>query len=125
MEPASPVLYNRTRDRVVARAVSRPRGTLEWALGLLVRPPLRPGEALWLSPCGGIHTWAMRYPIDVLFLDEGLRVRGVSLAVKPWRLCFAPRGTRSVVELPAGTARGVEPGDQLSLEPDGGVWASA
>ena len=117
--PASPsLLRNRTRGVVLARRVYQPVGAWEWALGLLVRPPLLPGEALWLNPCGGIHTWGMRYPIDVVFLDADHIVLKVARAVKPWRLVFAPRGTRSVLELPAANHLEARPGDQLAFEVD-------
>jgi uncharacterized membrane protein (UPF0127 family) len=91
---------------------------LERGLGLLGRPPLREGEALWLSPCGGVHTWGMRYAIDVLFLDAEMRVVGVRRGVGPWSVAPAPRGTRSVIELPAGGAAGVQAGDELCVESD-------
>jgi uncharacterized protein len=77
---------------------------------------LRDDEGLWLDPCGGIHTWGMRYAIDVLFLDREMRVLRVARNVRPWRMVFAPRGTRSVVELPASTAANVEQGDRLVVD---------
>ena len=104
---------------VLAERVERPDRLLPRLLGLLVRPPLAPGEALWLDPCGGIHTWALRQPIDVLFLDRDLRVLRVAGAVRPWRMVFAPRGTRSVVELPAGVGSGIREGDQVSFDAPG------
>lgn len=110
------MLHNRTRGTLVAREVLQPRGAREWALGLLVRPPLQPGQALWLNPCGGVHTWGMRYAIDVLFLDPELTVLRVVRDVRPWRLVFAPRRTRSVLELPAGGAASVQAGDRLSRD---------
>jgi uncharacterized membrane protein (UPF0127 family) len=73
------------------------------AIGLLGRSHLAPDTGLWIEPCNGIHTLAMRFPIDVLFLDkEGRALRLVS-HLKPWRFCGLVRGARVVVELPAGT----------------------
>jgi uncharacterized membrane protein (UPF0127 family) len=109
------VLRDTTRNLLVAERTLRPRDVVNRSLGLLVRPPLQPGEALWLDPCGGIHTWGMGYAIDVLFLDAGQRVVGVARGVRPWRMVWKPAGTRSVVELAAGGAAGVEVGDQMSL----------
>lgn len=88
---------------------------MELHLGLIVRPPLNEGEALWLDPCGSIHTFGMRYAIDVLFLDAELRVLRVAKNVRPWRMRLAPGRTRSVIELRAGAAARVEVGDRLSV----------
>ena len=72
-------------------------------VGLLGRKELGEGTGLWLEPCNGIHTFAMRFPIDVLFLDrEGRALKMVS-GVRPWRVCGPVRGARVVIELPAGT----------------------
>jgi hypothetical protein len=103
-----------TRE-TIARHLFCPAHPLLRLLGLLVHPPLREGEALWLDPCGGIHTWGMRYPIDVLFLDRELRVLRVARNIRPWRMALAPRGTRSVVELPPGGAANVVEGERLVL----------
>jgi uncharacterized protein len=105
-------------QRVVARRALRPRGALRRWMGLLMAPPLAPGEALWLDPCGGVHTWGLRMRIDVVFLDSSLRVLKVVRNVPPWRLVFAPRGTRSVLEFARGHASPLQPGDAIvSREP--------
>jgi len=71
--------------------------------GLLGRASLAPDEGLLLDPCGSIHTLGMRFPIDVLFLDEaGLVLRALE-RVAPWRVPSPVRGARRVLELPAGT----------------------
>lgn len=111
-------LYSESGRRVAARLI-RPANWLATGLGLLIRPPLQPGEALWLQPCGSIHTWGMRYPIDALFLDADLRILRVAPAIRPWRVALAPRGTRSVIELPAGAARGLGAGDRLLIRSQG------
>ena len=84
--------------------------------GLLGRRELPRGECLLIRPAGSIHTFAMRFPIDVLFLDRELRVLAVSSDVRPWRLA-AQRGAHVVVEMAAGESseRGVRVGDQLTL----------
>lgn len=73
--------------------------------GLLGRPPLEPGEGLLLVPCRAVHTFFMRYPIDVVFLDRELRVLRVCSRVRPWRL-RACRRAQAVLELPAGSFSG-------------------
>lgn len=84
--------------------------------GLLGRKSLGRDEGVLLRPAGSVHTFAMRFPIDVVFLDRDLRVLSVSADVHPWRLA-ARRGARIVLELAAGEAerRGLRPGAQLEL----------
>jgi uncharacterized protein len=73
------------------------------AVGLLSRDGLDPGEGLWIVPSRGVHTFWMRFPIDVIALDD----RGVIIdrvtEIKPWRIRLPRRGTAGVLELRAGT----------------------
>jgi hypothetical protein len=84
--------------------------------GLMLRKRLADGEGLLLSPAGSIHTFFMRFPIDVVFADRDLTVVDVVSGLRPWRMA-ARRRTRVVFELPAGEAarRGVGPGTQLEI----------
>ena len=82
-------------------AVASTRATR--AVGLLSRSGLNPGEALWIVPSRGVHTWGMRFDIDVVALDErGVVIDQVS-GLKPWRIRLPVRGTAGVLELPSGT----------------------
>lgn len=92
-------------------------------IGLLGTQALAPSHGLWLSPCKGVHTLGMRYPIDVIFLDGESRVSKLASSLHPYRFCLARRGVRSVLELPAGTLDGadVQLGDSLVFEPVSGV----
>jgi hypothetical protein len=107
-------LRNLTRHRSIAARVLRAVSLWERGAGLLALPPLQAGEALWLEPCGSIHTWGMRYAIDVVFLSRELRVLAVWRNVRPWGIAWAPRGTQIAVELLAGGAAEVARGDLLS-----------
>ncbi len=71
-----------------------------------------------LEPASAVHTWFMRFPIDVVFLDRDLRVLRVVEGMRPWRFASA-RGARSVLELPAGAARrsGLRAGQHLAATP--------
>jgi len=84
--------------------------------GLLGRSTLPSGEGLLLKPAGSVHTFFMRFPIDVVFLDRELTVVGVAPEVRAWRTA-GRRGAKSALELPAGEAarRGIEPGVRLEL----------
>jgi uncharacterized protein len=91
--------------------------------GLLGHAALAAGEGLLIRPASAIHTFFMRFAIDVVFIDRDGVVLRVVPALRPWRLA-ARRGARSVLELPAGeaVARGIGPGDRLDLvRRNGGV----
>ena len=91
--------------------------------GLLGRDELPAGEGLLLKPAPSVHTCFMRFPIDVVFLDGGMRVLSVSTDLAPWRFA-GKRGTRAVLELAAGEAgrRGIREGVALRLaDAEGGV----
>jgi uncharacterized membrane protein (UPF0127 family) len=84
--------------------------------GLLGRRTLSSEEGLLLRPAGSVHTWFMRFPIDVVFLDRDLCVLRVVEELAPWRIAGA-RGAKAVLELPAGAAARVRlrAGDVLSV----------
>ncbi len=84
-------------------------------IGLLGRRQLPDDEALWLRPCGSVHTFGMRFAIDVLFLDADDTVVHVEHGLTPWRVARA--SAVSVVELAAGVARrnGIDVGDAICV----------
>lgn len=71
---------------------------LSRAGGLLVRPCLQQDEVLWLTPCSAIHTFGMRYPIAVFFLDQQGQVIDVRPSVMPNRIAWCRRA-HSVCEM--------------------------
>jgi uncharacterized membrane protein (UPF0127 family) len=63
--------------------------------------------------------WFMRFAIDAVFVDRAGKVVRVAPDLPPWRLAIAARGSRDVIELPAGTAARTQTqaGDELVYEP--------
>jgi uncharacterized protein len=82
--------------------------------GLLGRKSLPSGQGILLRPAGSVHTFFMRFTIDVVFLDDELRVVAIAADLRPWRAA-GKRGARAVLELPAGECarRGLAVGDQV------------
>jgi uncharacterized membrane protein (UPF0127 family) len=83
--------------------------------GLLGRRELAPGEGIVLRPSWSIHTFFMRFPIDVVFVDADQVVAKVVGRLKPWRTATC-RGARDVVELRSGECErlGLATGDRLA-----------
>lgn len=97
------VALDEQTGRIVADRVTVASRRLERAVGLLGRSRLESGEGLWITPCHGVHTWFMRFAIDVIAMNEhGIVVDAVS-TMKPWRMRLPRPGAYSVLELPAGT----------------------
>ena len=82
--------------------------------GLLGRDHLPAGEALVLAPCSSVHTWFMRFPIDIIYVGRDGTVLKVRPAVGPWRLS-ARFGAFAVIETAAHGAGAVKPGDRLEV----------
>jgi uncharacterized protein len=59
--------------------------------------------ALHIPRCRSVHTFTMRFPLDLIWLDKAGQVVRVDPAVPPRRLKFCAKA-RSVVEANAGTA---------------------
>ena len=111
---------NLTRGSVLATRLEVAASGPKRRKGLLGRDSLPSGEGLWIVPCESVHTFFMRFPIDLVYLDRENRIRKVRSGVGAWRLsaCFS---AHSILELPAGTIRGTETrrGDVLEFTPVG------
>ena len=109
-------LRNASGPRVVAATVELAVTRATRRRGLLGRDGLAPGHALLIAPCNSIHTWFMRFPIDVIFVRRDGLVLKTRAAIPAWKMAFG-RGAHAVVELPAGAVAecGVKPGDRLEL----------
>ncbi len=110
---------NRTRGICLAENVRVARTHWTRLRGLIgtQKSAFQPGQALWIVPCRGVHTLAMHYPLDVIYLDRSGFVVDLQAGVKPWR--FAPVHLRaaSVLELPSGVIQrsGTVIGDQIEI----------
>ena len=86
-------------------------------VGLLSTSSLGSGEGLWLEPCSSIHTFFMRYPIDVLFMDADGKVLA-QRTYAPWKISGWHGKSRGALEFAAGTlARtATQIGDQIEMK---------
>jgi uncharacterized membrane protein (UPF0127 family) len=111
------LVRNDTRSTVLARAAELADTSAKRRTGLLRHERLERGEGLWIVPCESVHTFFMKFPIDLVYLDRRRTVRKVRHAVPAWRLS-ACLTAHSVLELPAGTVAetGTAVGDVLAME---------
>jgi uncharacterized membrane protein (UPF0127 family) len=108
---------NETRNTVLAETAQLANTSATRRTGLLKHERLEPGDGLWIVPCESVHTFFMKFPIDLVYLDKRRKVRKVRHAVPAWRLS-ACLMAHSVLELPAGTVArtGTSVGDELAVE---------
>jgi uncharacterized protein len=111
------LVRNHTRNLVLADAAELADTSAKRRTGLLKHKRLDRGQGLWIVPCESVHTFFMKFPIDLVYLDRSRKVRKVRHAVPAWRLS-ACLSAHSVLELPAGTLAesGTSVGDILQME---------
>jgi len=107
-------MLSKSDGTVVCTRCEIASGPLTRMRGLLGRASLGAGEGMLFRPAGSIHMFFMRFPIDAVFCDRELRVLDVERDLQPWKLA-GRKGAKVVIELAAGTAAGIEPGDRLVL----------
>jgi uncharacterized membrane protein (UPF0127 family) len=103
--------------RCLAPRVWRAASAWDRMRGLLGRPALKPGEGMLIDQCGIVHTFGMRYELDLAFLDRRGRVCKLVHGLHPAR-CAGTFNARSTLELAPGTLlkAGVKVGDKLSWQ---------
>jgi uncharacterized membrane protein (UPF0127 family) len=108
---------NQTKGRVLADRADIADTSAKRRTGLLKHTGLAPGEGLWIAPCEGVHTFGMKFPIDVLFLNKKKKILKARPDMVRGRIAFSLLA-HSVLELPAGTLAetGTVAGDQLEFE---------
>ena len=108
---------NKTRGTLVADRADIADTSLKRRTGLLKHTGLAPGEGLWITPCEGVHTFGMKFPIDVIFLNKKKKVLKIRPNMVKRRLALSLLAN-SVLELPAGRLAETQTaaGDLLEFE---------
>ena len=109
--------FNVTRQRTLAGVLMVADSFLGSLIGLMGRHSLEAGDGLWIVPCQSVHTFWMRFSIDVVFLDEHCRVIYVVENLRPFRISKHLSRARSVIELPVSSikATGTQIGDEIRI----------
>lgn len=110
-------LINSDGNSILADEIRPAKTFFSRLKGLMFRKKLKEGEALLLEPCNMVHTFFMRFPLDIVFLDRGMKVVYIIENMEPWKCSPMVKGCRSIIELPSGAVckSGVRPGDILEL----------
>jgi len=112
-------IYRKENGELLIPKVWKTTGVLERMRGLIARKPLETGEGLLLSPCGAVHTFGMKYALDLAFIGKDGMVKKLAHSLPPYRLAHSV-GAFMTLELLAGSFR------QLGLvQPVGLYWGEA
>ena len=80
-------LYNKTNNNsCVCENVIVADTFLKRLKGLLGKNTLPASECLWIKDCPSVHTFFMRFSIDVVFVDKSLKVTNIHKNLNPWRM---------------------------------------
>lgn len=111
-------VVNQTRQTEIGDRIAVADSGARRRKGLLGRNGLEQGEGLWIVPCESVHTFGMRFAIDLVYLDRGKRVVKVRHSVGPARISASLKA-HSILELRPGTVTetGTQPGDQIQICP--------
>ncbi|OQW49910.1 MAG: hypothetical protein A4S09_11730 [Proteobacteria bacterium SG_bin7] len=109
------LLKRKNNHLVIADHVEIASTIVQRVIGLLGKSEFTEGKALWIQRCTSIHTFFMRFPIDVVFVDKELKVCKVVQNIKPFRLANSYFCGHSVFEFssPHPVLKELQPGDTL------------
>jgi uncharacterized membrane protein (UPF0127 family) len=109
-------LVNQSRGVVLAARIETAFDSQSRRRGLLGRSDLPRGTVLAIAPSNAVHTFGMRFPIDILFIGRGGLVLKCVRNLRPGRIAAA-WGAFAVLEFAAGAAAlsATQPGDRLDL----------
>jgi hypothetical protein len=122
LEPLNPFIadmkaYNVRNSKELSNNVKVADSLLKRMKGLLGKSTMLTGEALWIKPCISVHTFFMKFSIDVLFLSKRTKVIAAFKNFPPNRMTRLYFSATSVLELPSGTldATDTKVGDEIEI----------
>ena len=109
--------FNVTQQRTLASVLMVADSFFRSLRGLIGTASLEEGHGLWIFPCQSVHTFWMRFPIDVVFLDKDDKIIHLVENLKPYRVSKHLSKASSVIELPISTIKetGTQVGDEIQI----------
>lgn len=98
-------IYNTSQNNLIAGAAKTANNFVSRSIGLILRVDIKNDEALIIKPCNSIHTFFMKFDIDVIFVSKKNKVIAIYEKVKPFRILPIHLNSHYVIELKAGVAK--------------------
>ncbi|HEY4685925.1 MAG TPA: DUF192 domain-containing protein [Dehalococcoidia bacterium] len=99
------IVRNADRDTILGEAIEVAATAVNRVKGLLGRECLEDGQGLFFEHCSSLHTFFMRFPVDIIYVDKSGKVLKAAADVKPFKLVAAPLRAYYAIELPLGAIR--------------------
>jgi len=108
------VLLHNEKKTVVGENIFLANSFITRFMGLMFKKEIRNYTGYLISPCNSIHTFFMKFNIDVLFITKDKKIIKIIRNLKPWRLTFIYFKSYEVLEMPSGTlTKEIKVGDEL------------
>ncbi len=107
--------WNRTKGELIAGRVEVANTSALRRKGLLRHDRLDAGQGLWIVPCEGVHTFGMKFAIDIVFLSRDKKVLKIQRGLRRGRISLCLRA-HSALELPGNSTDNLDRGDQIEFE---------
>ena len=101
------------QDTVISRSTLYAESFFQRLTGMLTRKFSDSLDGIVFRNCNAVHTFGMRFDIDVIFVDRTNRITEVYPDVKPWRTRSSGTSKAVTIELPSGSIAkfGIKCGD--------------
>lgn len=111
-------IYNSTQNNLIADDIKVAENFFTRSIGLLSKKSLSGNEGLIIKPCCSIHTFFMKFDIDVLFVNKQNKIIALYENVKPWRILPIHLRSYYVIELPSGSImnKNIQKNDIVALK---------
>ena len=111
-------IYNSKQNKLIFGDIKIADNLFTRTIGLISKKSLDDGEGLLIKPCCSIHTFFMKFNIDVVFLDSKNQILAIYENVTPFKVLPIHITACYVLELKAGeiSKSGLGVGDEIFFE---------
>ena len=112
-----PSLINQTTKETLADNVTRAKTFLDRIKGLMGKKDTPSNSAFWIPACPSIHTFFMKFALDIVFTDKSFKVTSVFHSVPSGKIILGGRKSFHVFELKAPKLKthSIKKGDLLNV----------
>jgi len=109
-------LVVREKNITVSQQLKIAESFFERLIGLMFKEKMDGFDGLLIKQCRSIHTFFMRYPLDIVFMNNEMKIKKIIRNIKPWRMTLIYFTSTQVLELEGGTLhQEIREGDKLEV----------